>query len=521
MSCLGAEVGVRPTHGTPVAMVLEASSQSGLRAPVCGLDTSSAGAPWTAHQERHHEMSNLSIALSRRQRRPRLVDDRRGAIMVIGLFMAVALAGSLWFILGIGDAIMVRDRAIEAADHAVFSAATVHARGMNYISALNLIMFAIACIYVAFCLLANIIIAIGAGGGALWIKIDLWLFTWSGCVNFPIGIPPLKPYAKPACELGRKMATAAMKVNNNLIKPAFKGLTALEDVVQTGFPIVAEVAAVKIAGNYNVQGFNLSPSLIPKLAKSDGVGGIGLPLTKHVNTFLCERTFNEVEAAVSSVVPKPFNKVINLVIDLAEYEIMHEEPDDQETWGIGCMGDPWTKKGIHFVTDGVSNGSDYLQMWGLVINAKDTDVGKAETKISAGSTIGFGGRGQTDADTRIYYAQAEYYFNCRRAWKDQDCYDNDLRNASFSMNWRARLRRVRPPSFGNKMIGLATEGLLAGNLTNFIAGRVATIPGSAAIAGAIQNIMNGWFGAILTRSDIGRQLNGATDFLTGADKPIH
>jgi len=463
------------------------------------------------------------------QRRRDLVADRRGAIMVIGLFMAVALAGSLWFIMGIGDAIMVRDRAIEASDHAVFSAATVHARGMNYTSALNLIMFAIACIYVTLSLIANIIIGIGLLGG--WVQVSLpWPFG-DTCLPlaFPIGIacPPCGAMGKVACNTGHDLTDIVEKTNDRLVKPVFKALTALEDVVQTGFPLIAEVASIKIASDYKFQGFVLSPSLIPGLSKSDGVGKIGLPVTKHENTFLCERTFNEVEGAVSSFIPKPFNKAINFVIGLAEYWVMHRPPED--TWlGIGCDGDPWTKKGIHLVNDEKSggkpvvyNGSDYLQMWALVIDAKDKDLGKAETKVSAAGTKGFGGRGQTAPDTRVYYSQAEYYFNCRGTWKNQDCYDDDERNASFSMNWRARLRRVHAPSFGNKLVGLAAEGLLAGSLTNFIAGKVSQIPGSAAIASSIQDVMNGPIGAILTRTDVGNQLNGVTDFLTGADKPIH
>ena len=61
----------------------------------------------------------------------------------MGLCMACFLIGSLWFLIGIGDAIVFRDNMQEAADHAVFTSAVLHAKGMNFISACNLIMLAL------------------------------------------------------------------------------------------------------------------------------------------------------------------------------------------------------------------------------------------------------------------------------------------------------------------------------------------------------------------------------------------
>jgi len=465
------------------------------------------------------QRGNMSAQHSTPARRAarHLVGDERGAIMVIGLFMAVALVGSLWFIMGIGDAIVLRDRAIEAADHAVFSAATVHARGMNYLSALNLIMFAIACMYVALALIANIVIAVGVLGGSLRYHIPLF---GTKCRWIPSVCPECAPMGKAACEAGHKLAKLAEDFNEKTVKPTFKAITALETVVQTGFPLIAEVTAVKVAKDYQFQGIVLAPSLIPSLAKSDGPGGLGLPVKAIQNTFLCRRAFNEVEQTIGSFIPPPFSTVIDFVIGLMEDWVMNRPPKDT-AWGIGCHGAPWTDNGIHVVNDGVENGNDYLQMWGLIVDAKDTDVGGAESKISVAGTKGFGGKGQTDPGKNVYYAQAEYYFNCRGFWFDLDCYDSSERNASFSMNWKARLRRVHAPSFGNKMIGLASQGLLAGNLTNFIAGQMSQSPAALSMAASLQALMNGLGGNVLTRTDLGTEINGATDFLTGAGKPIH
>jgi hypothetical protein len=75
--------------------------------------------------------------------------DERGAIILIGVAMCIILVGALWFIAGVGDSIVYRERMQEAADSVVFSAATVQARGMNIIVMINLLMAAILAIRVA------------------------------------------------------------------------------------------------------------------------------------------------------------------------------------------------------------------------------------------------------------------------------------------------------------------------------------------------------------------------------------
>ena len=74
--------------------------------------------------------------------------DKRGAIMLMGLCMACFLIGSLWFLIGIGDAIVFRDTMQEAADHSVFTSAALHAKGMNFISACNLVMLVMVIVHI-------------------------------------------------------------------------------------------------------------------------------------------------------------------------------------------------------------------------------------------------------------------------------------------------------------------------------------------------------------------------------------
>jgi len=97
-------------------------------------------------------------------------DDTKGAVMLTGLFMSFVLVGALWYVIGVGDAIIFRDRMQEAADHAVFSSAAVHAKGMNFISVINLIMLILVAVHIVFGLIqdATIAVCLAAGIGCLW-----------------------------------------------------------------------------------------------------------------------------------------------------------------------------------------------------------------------------------------------------------------------------------------------------------------------------------------------------------------
>lgn len=77
-----------------------------------------------------------------------LRNDDRGAILVMGLGMCAVLVGLLWYVIGVGDILWFRERAQEAADTAAFSGAVVHARGMNLIVLVNVLMAAILSIRV-------------------------------------------------------------------------------------------------------------------------------------------------------------------------------------------------------------------------------------------------------------------------------------------------------------------------------------------------------------------------------------
>jgi hypothetical protein len=70
----------------------------------------------------------------------RLRDDNRGTIMVIAIFMSACLVGCIWYMFGLGEAMVYRQQLRAAADATAFGSAVVDAIGMNIVVMLNIAM---------------------------------------------------------------------------------------------------------------------------------------------------------------------------------------------------------------------------------------------------------------------------------------------------------------------------------------------------------------------------------------------
>jgi hypothetical protein len=78
-----------------------------------------------------------------------LYRNQDGAIMVIGVFIAIVLVGLLFYISGVGQIVFRRERMQDAADAVALATAIGHARGMNLIVFINLVMAALVAILLA------------------------------------------------------------------------------------------------------------------------------------------------------------------------------------------------------------------------------------------------------------------------------------------------------------------------------------------------------------------------------------
>lgn len=75
--------------------------------------------------------------------------DDGGAILLLGVFLGVFLAALLYYVVGIAEAIHTREGLQDAADASAFAAAILHARGMNVIAFVNVVMAALVAVLVA------------------------------------------------------------------------------------------------------------------------------------------------------------------------------------------------------------------------------------------------------------------------------------------------------------------------------------------------------------------------------------
>jgi len=194
-----------------------------------------------------------------------LLTDERGAVMVMGIFMCSCLVGALWYLAGIGDAILYRERMQEAADAVAFSDAALHARGMNLLVLVNLIMATILGVRVAL-RTAKIITLIAAT-----------VFAVAG-----IFAPALLAAAAPAAAAAEALETAGNAVDP-AIDVALQALNTVEDVIAKTTPAAANLAATASVGA------KYAPLVVKSAAVELGEPDTdrSLPVERHGPDVLC------------------------------------------------------------------------------------------------------------------------------------------------------------------------------------------------------------------------------------------
>ena len=384
----------------------------------------------------------------------RNIGRSEGAVMVMGVFMAIGLVGAVWYVIGLGDALIYRDKAQEAADSVAFSAATVHARGMNFIAAINVIML----------VMTGLFLLIRIFEDFLQLILDV-----VGSTHSHWGLPPscsLPPHdlIPGACGISGTVgsihkATEDIRkaYHNNVLMRVLPALGKVQYPVQHLVTPAGAVAAGFISGSqYKEVGIALSKSMVP--------GGAGLPLDNNEFKGLCEHAIEGVAdwtvAKVKKIpvlgtvlglpgIKQAFNSAVNRVVSGLSDRYCSPGKDNMV----------WGEKGYKVVTKSAPNGSDAVQVWGIIPSSFHDD---SERRVALPATI----RRLAEipsAPTRktVYVAQAEYYYDCEQAWGAGSCNGND--NAMFNMKWRARLRRVKSPRLGGELLS-ALDSVLNGGV---------------------------------------------------------
>lgn len=235
------------------------------------------------------------VSASRCQPLVRLGPNERGAVFILGAFMALFLVGSLWYVIGLGDAILFRERMQDGTDAVAFTAAVYHARGMNMIASLNIILSVLLGLVIAAKMLA-------------WLN------------NFVLGLAVLCAWAVPVCTsvaaVTAKLKTPLGQIADkteamyDAVGPAINGI---QHFVALSTPWYAEYQSAIATRDYQPDvsgGLMVSLSLAP--GALTGERRVGLPVERGKPTDLCART----SQGIVSLMFRPFGALGGAVRDL-------------------------------------------------------------------------------------------------------------------------------------------------------------------------------------------------------------
>ena len=457
---------------------------------------------------------------SMRQTARDLHKDQRGAIMLMGLCMSCFLIGGLWFLIGMGETIVFRDQMQEATDHAAFTSAVLHAKGMNFISACNLILLALIAIHILMGIIHDILLAICIVGAIFSLG--------SSCIPWNRFRPLYTGYFK-------------------IMTPVAKGIHYLEEVAEIGYPFIAVAKAYTMGSDYGNYGphkrdvhiLALSTSLIPGNAMSavinklfnqhgqnapaPGAEGPTQPASqgysnsqkgflpvqpKHFDT-ICKRIgaqgLDALIGLTGQSIPGPamdlFKSIVGTVLKARYCNDLGEGNLDSVKDLVGGKLDAGNKKideqnkanaasnaGLkqgetpNAIVEPVKDSSTdsyvldpgFSQFWGKdgpYVPWDGTGNGTAWQQIWAINImpkfednhqqrvhIGTNNKAVVqDAKAWAYLAEAEFFYDCAQKWSEEACDKED--NAGYGIKWRARLRRLQLPQIGGLLSGFAGEFL--------------------------------------------------------------
>lgn len=395
--------------------------------------------------------------------------------MLMGLCMSCFLIGGLWFLIGIGDAIVFRDAMQEATDHAAFTTAVLHAKGMNFISACNLILFALIAIHIVMGLIHDILLSLciaGAvsSGGTACLPWTQWrpIYTayGSGFKQVATAVHQLEQTAaggypflalakansigKDYGEFGPKRHDVrivalgtSMVEGNALVGPVDRifrtknarpksegrrGSKSFLPVEPKHFDDVCKRVATK------------SVDFLVGLTAMSARGAAAPIFDSFISGGIVARFCNDLGSADNGAAMEDAGKA---AADGAA-QAARSQPNRENKGDSGL--DPgfdswWGQDGPLVPWGGTSNGSPWQQVWALNLEPEFSDAQQHRVHIAVDHK-------DTESDANVwgYFAQAEFFFDCQRAWSDPDC--NGGANAGYSMKWRAKLRRVQRRELG-------------------------------------------------------------------------
>lgn len=397
--------------------------------------------------------------------------DERGAVLVLGVFMGACMVGLLWYLAGIGDAILHRERLQEAADAAAFSSAALHARGMNMVVLVNLIM---ACILGVRVTLKAVEIGLGIA------------------LIFCTLVPPFEPLAA-LCETGIQAVQRTIDATRTPINQTLSALSKSQKAFAALVPAAAAIGSGQVGARYrplvreavaaspqSLKGLPVEEDSVDHLCSEAGQSVIGLlemALPSGLRTPAVRPVFDKIQGVVGKVVASGGAFFCELgsgatappdlsseTQELAEKGCAREQErrrraGDRSRFDLDqCRRDQQAEaqrrvqpgkpssvgSGAGMTPKKVSpswqNGIDAAQLTSLALGSGDSlragaDGVRAGAWSQAPSLRGTAGSEQG-------FAQAEFFFDCAGRWSSAACNGpGSSELALWHFRWRARLRR--------------------------------------------------------------------------------
>ena len=350
-----------------------------------------------------------------------LVQETGGSMMLISLFMALFLVGTLYYVLGVGDAVIYRRIMQDGADAGAHAASVMGAKGMNLHALLNVVM----------AITAGILLVIRS----VEVLLEIILFILYGLAASIV----FAPKAVPLIGVLTPVQSTVERVGDTVeqfVRISHDALDAAHHAIQHGYPLLAQARAVDAmafqdAYDPPVAGGFVVPLLGPRLPD----GGRGLPVEKGDIGMLCDRAADGLGNRlrnVSSKVPRWLLRFLGGVVSKAL------RLGKRRTCADDVVESP--RRVIENRADGtlVWLGHEEFQYRAYAIgrSAHENHWQHGEEGIRMAQGGNDDGRNATHAAHvvgRIGFAQSEYYFNgvehkSEWLWKQR---------------WRARLRRFR------------------------------------------------------------------------------
>lgn len=326
-----------------------------------------------------------------------LARDERGTILVAGVFAAAFLFGTVYFVLGVGDAVEHREVMQDAADSGAYTLAVLHARAMNLVALLNMVKLSIAATITS--LLA---VAIGATKTIAWITASQARLAALGAA-----IPLLTA-------VGARAAADQTAIRADT-EAVLRAADRAQETLRQRLPEIAEAQAGRAAVAFG-------PPVEGGAATTQP-----LPIRRGEPLALCTRAlpFAQPQAvkAFDNVQPEPAR--LKAVAE-AEQALL----PSCLSLGIAAME----------LEPNTALGGERLQLRYYVLGGEQSVRGQQGVEVATWGRS----RGPIDGGA-LSFAQAEYYFDGEGAEAQEQA------NELFTVGWRARFRRFRSPNLAGEV----------------------------------------------------------------------